>query len=106
MGQPDMSQILAQAQAMQARLQAAQQEILESVVEGQAGNGLVTATIDGTGRLTALSIKPEVVDPSDVETLQDLVLGAFGDAHDKLAKLAEEKMGPLSQGLDGLGGLF
>lgn len=101
-----MSQIIAEAQAMQARLQVAQQEILASTVEGVAGNGLVKATIDGTGKAIALNISPEVVDPSDLDTLQDLVLGALSDAHQKLAKLAEEKMGPLAQGMDSLGGIF
>ncbi|MCS4490352.1 YbaB/EbfC family nucleoid-associated protein [Corynebacterium sp. ES2794-CONJ1] len=106
MGQPDMSQLLAHAQAMQSKLQAAQEEILASVVEGDAGNGLVKATIDGTGKLKALEINPEVVDADDIDTLQDLIIGAFNNAHTKLATIAEEKMGPLNQGLDGMGGLF
>lgn len=102
MTQPDMSQILAQAQQMQAQLQAAQKEILESTVTGDAGNGLVSIVMDGSGVVKEVTINPEVVDPEDVETLQDLVLGAYNSAHKKLADLAEQKMQPLSQGLGGL----
>ncbi|BAU94624.1 hypothetical protein N24_0362 [Corynebacterium suranareeae] len=102
MSQPDMSQILAQAQQMQAQLQAAQQEILATTVVGNAGNGLVTVTMAGNGEVSAVTVDPKVVDPDDVETLQDLLLGAFKDAHTKVANVAEEKMGPLSQGMGGL----
>lgn len=102
MTQPDMSQILAQAQQMQAQLQAAQQEILATTVVGNAGNGLVTVTMAGNGDVSAVTVDPKVVDPEDVETLQDLLLGAFKDAHTKVANVAEEKMGPLSQGMGGL----
>ena len=102
MTQPDMSQILAQAQEMQAQLQAAQQEILATTVVGNAGNGLVTVTMAGNGEVSAVTVDPKVVDPEDVETLQDLLLGAFKDAHNKVANVAEEKMGPLSQGMGGL----
>lgn len=107
MTQPDMSQILAQAQEMQVKLQEAQQEILASSVIGDAANGLVTITMTGSGEVSEVKIDPKVVDPEDVETLQDLVQGAFLDAHKKVAALAEEKMGPLSQGFGGdMGSLF
>lgn len=104
MSQPDMSSILAQAQAMQAKLQEVQAEILASTITGTAGNDLVTATMSGDGTLTAINIDPKIVDPEDLDTLQDLVVGAVNDAHDKLAKFAEQKMGPLSQGIDAMGG--
>lgn len=108
MTQPDMNQILAQAQQMQAELQAAQQEIVASSVTGEAGNGLVKVTMRGTGEVTDVAIDPKAVDPEDVDTLQDLVVGAFQDAHKQISALAEEKMGPLSQGFgnDALGGLL
>lgn len=98
MTQPDMSQILAQAQEMQAKLQQAQEEILATAITGEAGNGLVKVTMTGGGEVTNVTIDPQVVDPEDVETLQDLVTGAFQDAHQKSGDLAVEKMGPLSQG--------
>lgn len=99
-----MQQILAQAQQMQQSLIAAQAEIAASEVVGAAGNGLVTATVKGTGELLALRIDPKVVDPSDVETLQDLVIGALNDASSKASQLASSKLGPLAGGFGGLGG--
>ena len=90
MTQPDMNAILQQAQQMQAQLQAAQQEIVASTIVGE---------------VTDIAIDPKVVDPEDVDGLQDLVLAAFQDATAKVQSLAEQKMGPLSQGFDGLGGL-
>ncbi|GAB2928157.1 YbaB/EbfC family nucleoid-associated protein [Rhodococcus aerolatus] len=101
---PDMGQILAQAQQMQQQLMAAQAELAAATVQGQAGGGLVTATVTGAGELTGLVIDPTVVDPSDVETLQDLVIGAVADANRAVQELAAEKMGPLAGGLGG-GGL-
>ncbi|MCZ9309906.1 YbaB/EbfC family nucleoid-associated protein [Corynebacterium uberis] len=100
----DMQALLSQAQEMQAQLQRAQKEILASQVTGQAGGGLVSVTMTGGGEVTDVAIDPKVVDPEDVDTLQDLITGAFADAHQKVGALAEEKMGPLSQGLGG--GLF
>nr|WP_027501652.1 YbaB/EbfC family nucleoid-associated protein [Rhodococcus sp. UNC363MFTsu5.1] len=101
-GQPDMQQLLAQAQQMQQHLMAAQAEIAQAEVTGQAGGGLVTATVKGTGEVVALTIDPKVVDPEDVETLQDLVIGAIADASGKAQEIAAGKLGPLAGGLPGL----
>jgi len=101
MGQPDISQLMAHAQQMQEQMRAAQEEILATIVIGQAGNGLVSVSMEGSGKVTAVNIDPKVIDPEDAETLQDLVVGAFNDAQDQIARIAEEKMGPLSQGLEG-----
>ncbi|ABG96001.1 MULTISPECIES: YbaB/EbfC family nucleoid-associated protein [Rhodococcus] len=103
-GQPDMSALLAQAQQMQQQLMAAQQEMAEAEVTGQAGGGLVTATVKGTGEVVGLKIDPKVVDPDDVETLQDLVIGAIEDASNKAQEIAAQKLGPLAGGFGG-GGL-
>jgi len=97
----DMSGLLAQAQAMQAQLLQAQEELAEAKIEGTSGGGLVTATITGAGELIGLVIKPEVVDPEDTETLADLVLAAVRDASSKSQALAAEKLGPLAGGLGG-----
>ena len=97
----DMSGLLAQAQAMQAQLLQAQEELAEAKIEGTSGGGLVTATITGAGELIGLIIKPEVVDPEDTETLADLVLAAVRDASSKSQALAAEKLGPLAGGLGG-----
>jgi DNA-binding YbaB/EbfC family protein len=97
----DMSGFLAQAQAMQQQLLAAQQELAETEVQGSAGGDLVTATITGAGELLALQIKPEAVDPEDTETLADLVVAAVRDATTKSQALAAAKLGPLAGGLGG-----
>lgn len=79
----------------------AQAELAESEVQGQAGGGLVQATIKVSGEITALTIDPKVVDPEDVDGLQDLVIGAVNDAMANAQKLAAERLGPLSAGLGG-----
>ena len=102
--QPNMQQLMKQAQKMQEQLQSAQAELAQTELTGHAGGGLVTATVKGSGELVALTISPEAVDPDDVETLQDLVVAAVRDANRAATELANEKMGPLAGGL-GAGGL-
>lgn len=100
-----MQQLFAQAQQMQQAMMAAQAELAAAEVSGDAGGGLVTATVKGTGELVALTIDPKVVDPADVETLQDLVIGAINAAGVNAQRLVTEKLGPLAGGLGGdLGG--
>jgi DNA-binding YbaB/EbfC family protein len=103
-GQPDMQQLMQQAQKMQEQLMSAQTELAQTQVTGQAGGGLVTATVSGVGEVLALVIDPKVVDPEDVETLQDLVIGALADANRAVQEKAAQLMGPLAGGLGG-GGL-
>jgi nucleoid-associated protein EbfC len=99
----DMSGLLAQAQAMQEQFLNAQQELAEMEVEGSAGGDLVIATVTGAGELLGLEIKPEAVDPSDTETLADLIVAAVRDATNKAQAVAASKLGPLAGGL-GIGG--
>ncbi|MGF1432058.1 YbaB/EbfC family nucleoid-associated protein [Kitasatospora sp. LaBMicrA B282] len=103
-GQPNMQQLLKQAQKMQQDLAKAQQELAEAKLTGSAGGGLVEATVTGSGELVALTIAPAAVDPEDTETLADLVLAAVRDANAAAQKLQAERMGPLTQGLGGMGG--
>ena len=98
-GQPDMSALLAQAQQMQQQLIQAQEELAATDVQGQAGGGLVQVTMNGSGEVVAVSIDPKVVDPDDVETLQDLIVGALKDASAQVAELAQSRLGPLAGGL-------
>ena len=102
--QPNMQQLMKQAQQMQQQLMAAQAELAQSEVQGSAGGGLVSATMTGSGELLSLTIDPKAVDPDDVDTLQDLITGALEDAVAKAAALQQQKMGPLAGGL-GLPGL-
>lgn len=99
MTQPnDMQELIRQAAEVQAALQQAQMELLQTEVTGTAGGELVTITMTGGAEIVDLQIKPEAVDPEDVETLQDLILAAYRDAHNKAGKLAEEKIAPLTGG--------
>ena len=102
-GQPNMQQLMKQAQKMQQELLAAQEELAATEVTGSAGGSLVTATVTGSGELRSLVIDPSVVDPEDVETLQDLVIAAVRDASRAAQDLAGQRMGPLTQGMGGLG---
>lgn len=99
-----MSALLAQAQQMQQQLMAAQQQLAATDVHGEAGGGLVKVTVKGSGEVVAVAIDPKVVDPDDVETLQDLIIGALADASGKVTALAQERLGPLAGGMgDALG---
>ena len=104
-GQPDMQMILQQAQKMQQQLMAAQAELAVAEVVGQAGNGLVQVTMTAAGEVRSVRIDPKIVDPDDVETLQDLVVGAMQDAARAAQEMQAAKMGPLAGGLGGAGGL-
>jgi nucleoid-associated protein EbfC len=105
-GQPNMQQLMKQAQKMQQQLLAAQQELAEAEVTGTAGGGLVTATVTGSGEVKSVKIDPKAVDPDDVESLEDLVVAAIRDAARAAQELASDKMGPLTGGLGGgMGGL-
>lgn len=99
-----MSALLAQAQQMQQQLMAAQQQLASSEVQGQAGGGLVTVTMKGSGEVVAVAIDPKVVDPEDIDTLQDLIVGALADAAGRVTTMAQQRLGPLAGGMgDALG---
>jgi len=100
-GQPNLQQLMKQAQKMQQQVAEAQAELAEAELTGTAGGGLVTVTMKGTGEVTAVKIDPKAVDPEDVETLEDLVLAAFHNATEAVRELTEQKMGPLTSGLGG-----
>lgn len=104
-GAPNMQQLMKQAQRMQQQLASAQAELAEAEVTGSAAGGLVTATVSGSGELKQLVIAAEVVDPSDVETLQDLVVAAVRDASRAAKDMQEEKMAPLGGANLGIPGL-
>lgn len=104
-GQPNMQQLLQQAQKMQQDLAQAQEELARTEVDGQAGGGLVKATVNGSGELRGLVIDPKAVDPEDTETLADLIVAAVQAANENAQQLQQEKLGPLAQGLGGMPGL-
>jgi nucleoid-associated protein EbfC len=109
---PDPMNMFEQIQKMQSDMQAAQDALANTLVEGTAGGGVVKATVTGDGELRRISIDPSVVDPDDVETLEDLVQAAVHDAMRKAKALQAQKLGAATGGLDldsmlgGFGGLL
>ena len=97
--------LMAQVRKMQEEMEKAQEALGAEKVTGSAGGGVVEVDMDGHQNVLAVRLKPEVVDPDDVEMLQDLLLAAINDAGEKAKALAEERMGGLTGGLDipGLG---
>ena len=93
--QPDMNQLMMQAQKMQRELMRIQEELAKTPVEGSAGGGAVKVTCTGAFEFTAVKIKPEAVDPADIDTLEDLVLTAIKDATTKAKEMAQNKAGGL-----------
>lgn len=94
-----MNQMMRQAQALQRKMAKAQEELAAEEVTGAAGGGTVTATASGNGDLKRVEIAPDVVDPDDVEMLQDLVTAAVNEAMRAAKDLEEERMGDLAGGL-------
>jgi len=103
--QPDMRQLMQQAQKMQEQLAAAQADLATKTFEGTAGGGVVAATVSGSQELVSITIDPSVVDPGDIEMLQDLVVAAVNQAMKSATEAAGNELGGLTGGLD-LGGLF
>ena len=91
--------LMRQVEQMQQRMAQAQEEIAAATVEGSAGGGVVTVTMTGDQEIRAVAIKPEAVDPEDVETLQDLVLAAVNDALQRSKELQAERLSEVTGGL-------
>ena len=103
-GGGNMQQLMRQAQKMQEQLAKAQEELDAREYEATSGGGMVTCKINGKRELIELTIKPEAVDPDDVEMLQDMVMAAVNEAIREGEKTREETMGRMAPA--GMGGLF
>jgi DNA-binding YbaB/EbfC family protein len=107
-GQLNMQQLLQAAAAMQSQLMSAQQELADAEIEGSAGGGLVTVTVNGQGELVDVTIAPAAIDAGDpaetAQTLADLVLAAYRDACQEADDLQQETMAPFAAGFSS-GGL-
>lgn len=88
----DMNALLEQAQAMQAQLQQAQDDLANSTFTGTAGGGLIEVTVTGGGELIGLVIQPEAVDVDDLESLSDLIIAAVRDANSEASAQAQAMM--------------
>lgn len=86
------------ARQMQKEMMRIQEELANTTVEGTAGS-YVTVTMNGHREVKSIKLAPEVVDPNDVETLQDLIVAAIADASKKAQELAEQRLGPLAGGM-------
>lgn len=94
-----MGDILKQAQKMQEKMQKTQDELGNITVEGSSGGGMVTVTANGKQEVIGIKIDKEVVDPEDVEMLEDLVLAAVNQALGKAAETANQEMGKITGGM-------
>lgn len=96
----NMQKMLQQAQQMQADMARVQAELGNETVEGTAGGGAVTVTVTGHGEVKAVTLSKDVVDPNDIEMLQDLVTAAVNDGMGKVKQLTEQRMAAVTGGLN------
>ncbi|HEY1480725.1 MAG TPA: YbaB/EbfC family nucleoid-associated protein [Gaiellales bacterium] len=102
----DPNQLMKQVQQMQAEMAKAQDALAAERVEGTAGGGAVTASATGQGELVSVKLSPDVVDPADIEMLEDLIVAAVTDALRASRALQESRLGGVAGGMaGGLGGL-
>ena len=101
----NMNKMMKQVQKMQADMARMEEELAGRTVEASSGGGLVKAVANGRQEITAIEIKPEAVDPDDVETLNDLVLAAVNSALAEARKMVNQEMSRLTGGLN-IPGLF
>lgn len=94
-----LGNIMKQAQEMQAKMAEMQESLATFEADGEAGAGLVRATVSGKGELKSLKISPQAMDPEDPTLLEDLVIAAFADAKAKAEAYSQEKMQDVTGGL-------
>ena len=101
----NMGNIMKQAQQMQQRMARMQEELQDRTVEASAGGGMVTAVVNGRQQVVSITIEQGVVDPEDVDMLQDLIVAAVNEALKKSQEMAQEEMSKITGGLN-MPGLF
>ena len=100
MGGGNIQQLMRQAQKMQQDMQKKQAELNESTFTAQAGGGMVTVTVYGTKQVKSIELKPEVVDPDDIEMLQDLIVAGVNAAIKEASDTVEREIGKLTGGMN------
>ena len=103
-GGPNIQQLMKQAQKMQQQMEKAQEELDAKEYEATSGGGMVTCRINGKREIISLSIKPEAVDPDDVEMLQDMIIAAVNEALRQGEEAREQTMSAMAP--KGMGGMF
>ncbi len=104
-GKKGMQDLMKQAQKMQQDLSKAQEELANKIVEGSSGGGMVTVKMNGKNQVLSLKIDKEVVDPKDVEMLEDLIIAAINEAQEKVVKSSEDELSKFTGGIK-IPGLF
>lgn len=99
-GAGNMNQMMKQAKKMQEQIEKAQGELQEKVTESSAGGGVVTVKINGKQELVEIKIKPEAVDPDDVEMLEDLVMAAVNEGIRKSQEMVSSEMSKITGGFN------
>jgi nucleoid-associated protein EbfC len=102
--QQNIQKMLKQAQKMQSQMMAAQEELAKKQFEGTSGGNMVKITVSGGGDCVSVKLNPEIVDPDDVEMLEDLIVAAFQNAQEKVKEQSNEAFGGLTKGMD-MGGM-
>ena len=100
MAQMNMQQMMKQARKMQEQIAAAQESLSQATVDASAGGGMVKVTVNGEMQITSLKIDPEVLDPEDVEMLEDMITAAVNEAVRGVAEMANRQMGAITGGLN------
>lgn len=101
----NIAKMMKQAQQMQQKMQSAQADLAEKTVEATVGGGKVAVTANGGGDVVAIKIDPAVVDPEDVEILEDLILSGVKQAQDQAKALMQKEMEKITGGMPGLPGM-
>ncbi|HZG73203.1 MAG TPA: YbaB/EbfC family nucleoid-associated protein [Chondromyces sp.] len=99
-GMGNMQNMMKQMQKMQKKMAEAQEELAEKKIEGTAGGGMVTVIVSGQKEVLDVQIKEEVVDPDDIDMLQDLILAATNDALKKVDEITNQTMGQFTKGMN------
>ena len=99
-GGANMNQMIKQAKKMQEQMAKMQEELQERIVEASAGGGAITAKVNGRQEVLEIKIKPEVVDPEDVEMLEDLILAVINDAIKQSQEMVSGEMSKITGGLN------
>ncbi len=99
-GRPDVNALMRQAQKMQEDMKTKQAELEATEYKGTAGGGMVEVTMMGTHQITAVKIKPEAVDPDDIEMLEDMVAAAFNDAVRVVDEASSAELGKITGGMN------